>query len=109
MTKNEVIIQQFLKAWLAWAKVAPKRENVKPFSTLVGLCDSLSYWLLEQGFSLKEIGEVTEEFAEMLFKDFQDTLYPFGDLAYMQDYEHGTQHMNKERLAWVESKLKGGK
>lgn len=97
-------IKLFCKAWLEWIDAGTPHEKIM-FSTHLGMCDNLPYWMMENGYG------VADRFAalEIMSREFQSRYgsksYPFGgSFAYHNDKHDGTMHRNEARLAWAREK-----
>jgi hypothetical protein len=105
MTDPKYIIKMFLVDWLTWAESGAEHEIL---CGGVGLCANLDSWMddkLVYQSNRKIFDAVSLTLEEMLEEDFGDSVYPFGEKAYGEDYWAYTQHKNKDRLAWVEKQI----
>lgn len=100
--------------WYQWVvNGAPDRE---PFSCAEGLCYSIFVALDDFDWqSLKFLRAITMEAEnqtalKQLSKELEigNTSYPFGRDAYKSRRKEKTQHLDPNRLAWVEGCLRAG-
>jgi hypothetical protein len=98
-------IKLFCKAWLEWVDVGVPHGQIM-FSIRAGLCDNLTYWMLESGYTFDDrtaaIGVMTTEF----YNRYGSLSFPFskGEYGYAEEREKGTIHLNEARLAWAREK-----
>ena len=103
----------FYEAWLSWAENGDETGLIMEgvFSSSVGLCGNLEYWLYgldlpEESWYLVDdtITELNNQFIEAGLCE----TYPFGRKAYLLDSENASQHTDRDRLRWVKNRLKDG-
>jgi hypothetical protein len=116
MNGHEELFHSFLCEWLEWARSYNEHDDDEhhSFNPYTGLCCCLENYLEYHGHFPtlfdSDSGYVYRNTMRVLWKMFGEdglcTTFPFGQGAYDKDARNGTQHMNKERILWVEKTIK---
>lgn len=97
-------IKLFCKAWLEWVDAGTPHSKIM-FSTHLGMCDNLPYWMMENGYDLADRYAALETISREFYRRYGSRSYPFGgSVAYYNDKHDGTMHRNEARLAWAREK-----
>ena len=97
-------MRNFFAAYLEWAEADAPESDV--FMPEVGLCANLDSYLRERtDEDTDSQSRIRIEFANMLFHDYGDVEYPFGEEQYDSDYRSRSHHKHDERLDWLRGKL----
>lgn len=91
---------KFLKAYRKWVFEGAKTHRF--FNNKRGLCSNAFEWDVSKG--TVRIGSVEPAVKRRLRRDFpDDQQFPFGGMdVYYAAADAGNQHLNAERMAWVE-------
>lgn len=111
--ESSKLLLDFYQAWLSWAENQDETGLVMEdvFSSSVGLCGNLEYWLYDLDLP-EDNWYLIEDTMQEMYNQFIEAglceTYPFGRKSYLLDAENASQHTDPDRLHWVKSRLKDG-
>lgn len=91
MAKQSEELTEFYRSYLSWVESGAR--DCEPYSRYYGLCSNLERFTASNRASI----EMSQQFRDAKLHPG----FPFGEGAYDDRSENGTQHEDPNRLAWV--------
>ena len=96
-------LREFYRAYKKWLDAGAPNEE--PFDRSYGLCNALYVWSTLEGYSEVTKMELKIYLENEFHSSYTDYHYPFGMREYIKRNNTKTNHLDPNRIAWVEAHI----